>query len=244
LLVLRLLMLLLLVGCRSTYYDEYRAAHPGWTAELPREGSGLVEVLAALHAPDAIPGVRVQLSALEIHRADVEPWKRIPFDALRSGAIRPEPTATYVVVADRSCRGEEGLRELNARRVVSYLLPDDRLAAWDHHDFRSRCSVTSRFRAARGEVASLELELAARIAAERGRPPLDLEQIYRRGLAYVEAGRLPEAQAMLLAGERGYRAAALQARARPERTEAWLEIARLRLRLMRALGVEEAPSGR
>jgi hypothetical protein len=237
-------VLLLAVGCQSTFYDEYRAAHPGWTAELPREGAGLVEVLAALHAPDAVEGVRVELVALEIHRADVEPWQQLPFDAVRSGAIQPEPTATYVVVADRSCRGEEGLRELSARRVAAYLLPDNRLAAWDHHDFSSRCSVRSRFRAARGDAATLELELAARIVAERGRPPLDLEQVYRRGLAYVEAGRLPEARAMLVAGERGYRAAALQARARPERTEAWLEIAKLRLRLMRALGVEEAPTGR
>jgi hypothetical protein len=238
-----LLLLLAAAGCQSTFYDEYRAAHPGWTAELPREGAGLVEVLAALHAPDAIEGVRVELSALEIHRVDVEPWQPVSFDAVRRGAFRPEPAATYVVVADRSCRGEEGLRELAARRVGSYLLPDDRLAAWDHHEFRSRCSVRSRFRAARGDLARLELELAARTAAERGSPPLDLEQVYRRGLAYVEAGRLPEARAMLVAGERGYRAAARQARMQPEVTAAWLEIARLRLRLMRALGVEEATAG-
>ena len=234
-----LLLAVTLMGCQSTYYDEYRGAHPGWVAELPREGAGLEEVLAALYAPDSIEGVRVELNLLEIHRADVEPWQQISLDALRRGAFHPEPAATYVVVADRTCRGEEGLRELGARRVASYLLPDNRLAAWDHHDFRSRCSVRSRFRAARGEAVALERELATRIAAERGGPPLDVEQIYRRGLAYVEAGRIPEARDMLVAGERGYRAAALQARAQPERTEAWLEIAKLRLRLMRALGVEE-----
>jgi hypothetical protein len=239
-----LALLLAMAGCQSTFYDEYRAAHPGWTAELPREGAGLVEVLAALHAPDAIEGARILLDALEIHRADVEPWQRIPLAALRSGAVASEPSATYVVVADRSCRGEEGLRELSARRVSSYLLPGNRLAAWDHHDFRGRCVVRSRFRAARGDVAILELEVAARIAAERGRPPLELEQVYRRGLAYVEAGRLTEARAMLVAGERGYRAAARQARSQPEARAAWLDVARLRLRLMRALGVEEAsPSG-
>ena len=124
----------------------------------------------------------------------------------------------------------------------AYLLPGGRLSAWDHHEFRSRCRVRTSFRAARGDLAGLELEVAVRIAARGGAPPLDLEQVYRRGLAYVEAGRLREARAMLVAGEPAYRAAALRERREPEGMEAWLEVADLRRRLMRALGVEEAPT--
>jgi hypothetical protein len=66
---------------------------------------------------------------------------------------------------------------------------------------------------------------------------LDLAETFRRGLAYVEAGRFEEAQAMLVVGERGYRSATARLPADAPLPDSIVEAARHRATLMRALGV-------
>ena len=209
-------------------------------AELPRPGAALEEVLASLHAPSEVEGIRVEVEHLAIHRADVQPWREISFERIRSGRYASDPAATYAVTAVRGCRATEGLREVRAQRVAYYLLPRNRLQSFDHYEFRPGCDQRSHFRAARGEAMALERELEARIARAHGGPQLALEQLYQRGLAYVEVGRVADARAMLVAAEPAYRAQ--QVRARHERgieaQRARAESTRLRGNLMRALGVK------
>jgi hypothetical protein len=233
-------LLLAALACQRSYYEVYRARHPDWVAELPRPGAALEEVLAALYAPSQVEGIRVEVEHLVIHRADVQPWREISFERIRGGRFASDPAATYAVTAVRGCRATEGLREVRAQRVAYYLLPRNRLQSFDHYEFRPGCGQRNHFRAARGEAVALERELEARIAREHGQPRLALEQLYRRGLAYVEVGRAADARAMLLAAEPDYRAQRAQARqARGiEARRALAESERLRGNLMRALGVK------
>jgi hypothetical protein len=226
------------LGCQQSYYAQYRERHPEWDGSFPREGASLEEVLAGLHAPDAEEGTRIALDALEIWRVTDDGATRIEFEALRRGEALPDPSSDLLVIALRTCRAERGLETLSTPRVGYYLLPEGRLSAWDHYEFGRVCAVRSQFRAARGPALRLELAAVARIASHYGRVPLDLSQLYRRGLAYLEAGRVRDAEAALTHSEPGY----LEAEARVRRGEgdaaSFQETARLRAQLMRALGVE------
>jgi hypothetical protein len=228
------------LACQSDYYEAYHAQHPGWAAELPRPGTALEELLAALYAPSAVEGIRVEVERLVIHRADVQPWREISFERIRSGRYTSDAAATYAVTAVLGCGATEGLREVRAQRVAYYLLPRNRLRSFDHYEFRPGCDQRNHFRAARGEGVAIERELEARIAREHGRPRLALDQLYQRGLAYVEVGRTEDARAMLVAAEPAYRAQRARARRATDggAQQALAESSRLRGNLMRALGVQ------
>jgi hypothetical protein len=227
------------LACQTSYYEEYRARHPDWDGAFPREGASLEEVLAALHAPATQEGTRITVDAIEIWRVDTEGASRIDFERLRRGETRLEDGTHVAVLALRTCQAERGLETRSTPRVGYYLLPGLRLSAYDHYDFGRVCAVESQFLAARGPALPLEQAAVARIASHYGRVPLDLPQLYRRGLAYLEAGRVRDAQAALTRGEPGF----LELEARVRRGEATdaqavQETARLRAQLMRALGVE------
>lgn len=224
-------------------YDAYRAAHPGWEPALPDAPAGLAEVVAALHAPDAVPNARVELKSLAVLDVSAEPWRSLDLAALQDAA----PGADYAVIARRDCRAGAGSEADEASRVDYYLIRRGQVEAYAYSDFHARCEIHERFRAARGESVALESSLTAHIQDRHGRRQLDLAQTYRRGLGYVEAGRLAEAHAMLRLGDRGYRDAVRrqqrkkseEASTREERKAAdqMADVSRLRGNLQRALGV-------
>jgi hypothetical protein len=225
----------LALACTSTYYDEYRAAHPDFDPTLPRVDATLPELLAALHAPDRVETIEVGLSQLAIFRVTGEEWEAIPFESIRRGTADLPPDSDYVVLAVWTCRFARGLQEGGRERGGFYLLPGNRLAAYDHYSFRDACIADNEFRAARGALVKTEQEALERISGAGAR--LSLAQAYQRGLAYVEAGRLPEARAMLVIGERSFRSAAQELR-EGGRPDALADAMRMRAALMRALGVE------
>jgi len=218
-------------------HEAYRAAHPGWEASLPRAPGGIPEIVAALHAPSEVEGVRVENVRLEILTLGAPPWRAVGVEALRDGRFQPAPAGDHAVVAVRRCRFDEGLRVREEERIAYYLLRAGRLVAYDHYAFGARCAVRDQFFAARGEAAALETALSAWIREHVGRRRLDLPQTYRRGLAYVEAGRLEEARALARIAERAYRAAVLEARRQGAPAQALRDVERLRGRLHGALGI-------
>jgi hypothetical protein len=234
------LVLLALIGaaCQSSYYDEYRADHPEWDAEFPREGASLEQVLAGLYAPATQDGTRISVDTVEIWRVDSSGATRIEFDGVRRGEVGLEPQADLVVIALRTCQSERGLESLSTTRAGYYVLPELRLAAYDHYVFGRLCAAENQFLAARGDALQLEQVATARIATHYGRVPLDLSQLYRRGLAYLEAGRVLDAEAVLTRGEPGFVDLETRARRGEGDAQAFQETARLRMQLMRALGVE------
>lgn len=233
--------LLAILGCRSTWYDEYRAQHPGFDPTLPRTGASLLEVLAALHAPNPEETIDVSLSRLAIfHVLEGGRWREIPFEALRDGRVAPAEDEDYAVLFAATCVFAPGLSERVTTRRGYFLLEQGRVSAYDHYAFRDRCAVDNEFLAARGAQIPVEREAFARLG-ESG-ATFSLVQAYRRGLAYLEAGRLAEARAMLLIGERSYRASVQRMRAAGG-SEALADAERMRAALMRALGVEPQPGG-
>ena len=228
-------------SCRSaTFYDAYRAQHPDWEPVLPLLGASLPEVVAALHAGSDIEEIRVEARELRILRLADAGAEPVGVDELVAGAGDVGDADTYAVVVDRVCSASAGLRELERVRVAYYLLPENRLAGWDHYEFRSLCAPRNHFRAVGPELAVVERRLAAEVGAAFDPPALELAQVYRRGISYLEAGRPAEAAAMLVLGERNYRAALEELRrTRPvSAPDGLAETVRLRESLMRALGVE------
>ena len=226
------------LACQSTYYDEYLAQYPGFEPILPRADATLREVLAALHAPTAVESIDVTLSQLAIYRVDGEDWSEIRLDAIRSGTAELPADADYVVLVGWVCSFEQGLTTRGSKNVGYYLFLGNRLAAYDHYAYRDQCRSINEFRAARGILVGTERQALDRVSGKGTR--ISLTQAYRRGLAYVEAGRLTEARAMLVLGERSYRLAAERLRA-GGRQGALADVQRVREGLMRALGVEEKP---
>ena len=82
---------------------------------------------------------------------------------------------------------------------------------------------------------ALEREAFSRLPPYGAR--ITLATAYRRGLAYLEAGRLDDARRMLVLGERSYRESVEGLRAKGQ-GESLAEAERSREALMRALGVE------
>lgn len=231
--------LLLASACASSWYDQYRESHPDFAGGTPREGAALEEVLASIYAPSRVETIEVEVADLEIERSDRDPWQELRFDALRSGAFASSDEASYAVIATWRCRFKEGLQEHADVRTSYYLLPGNRLGPRDHYAFGDRCAPRNEFVAARGaDAVADEREVMRRVAARSGATRLGLAQAYRRGLAYVEAGRLEEAGAMLVVGERGYREASTRLAPGQAPPESLVEAGRLREHLMRALGVE------
>jgi hypothetical protein len=229
------------LACQSGgYYQEYAAAHPGFDPALPREGATLPELLAALHAPLRARTSEVGLAKLWIFRSDEDPWGEIPFEAIRRDETLASPDHDYAVLVAWTCAFEAGLQKGETGRGGFDLLPGNRLAAWDHHRFGERCRADNEFRAARGPQIASEREASARLTAMG--VTYSLVQAYRRGLAYVEAGRIDDARAMLVLGERTYQPARMRAASAQEKTEDLTDAERLRATLMRALGVEEVPA--
>jgi hypothetical protein len=123
-------------------------------------------------------------------------------------------------------------------RVDSYLILEGRVESYSHSDFGARCATRDRFRAARGDAVALEHAVNERVQKRYGRRPLQLVELYQRGLAHLEAGRIAEAQALLGMAEPGYRAAQRERRRSGAAADSLDEIERLRANLLRALGLE------
>jgi hypothetical protein len=223
-------------------YDAYRAQHPGWDGEFAREGASPEEVVAGLYAPATSEDSRIEVVELQLWRAQGDQATPIDVDDWRRGDVALAPDADVMLIAHRRCHAQRGLEESEVERVGYYLFPALRLEAFDDYAFGRTCAVTNSFRAARGPTVPLERAAAQRVASDFGRMPVDPAQLYRRGLAYLEAGRVTDAEAVLTVAEPGFRAASAHVQPGTQPPEAYTEAARLRAQLMRALGVKAVPS--
>jgi hypothetical protein len=233
------------LACASSPYDAYREAHPGWTPSLPEAGSA-EELVAALYGPDGNPSVNVTLEGLDVYDVASRPWRKVPVRALRG---RGQRDGEFAVIAQRLCRAPSARSAEQGVRVDYFLIRGPHLIAYAFTRFEAHCVPHERFHAARSEDAALELDLLEGIRRAHGRRQLEVIEMYGRGLAYVEAGRLVEAKAWLEAGERtdeALREANADSgkptdrdRVRAEHAE--VEVVHARLR--RALGLRPAEDG-
>jgi hypothetical protein len=118
---------------------------------FPEPSDTVDTTVASLYAP-ARRGVRLTIRRLEILRTDLEPWQEISFADLRSGRFAPSDAHDYAIVANFTCIAEADLKEYTNEKIGAYLLPGNRLAAFDHYEFLEACVVHNDFVPARGEL--------------------------------------------------------------------------------------------
>ena len=189
-------------GCASSYFDQYRDGHPEWAPAFPDTKANLEQTIASLYAPPPI-GTQLTIRKLTILRADVEPWSEIAFADLRSGKFQSSASDRYVVVANFFCRSRVDLQSYVGEKVGFYLLPENRLAAYDHYDFVEGCTVYNAFRPATGELVQLERTVEAYIAKTHPASMIHVTELFRKGIAYAEVGRIDDAKRMLREGSVG-----------------------------------------
>ena len=126
-------------------------------------------------------------------------WEPVPERRARRGDFALDPAADYVVVVARECSDWEGRERWSDERTSWFLLRGGRLVAYDHWTFGPRCGLANAFRPvdAASPSRTNERDLLRWLEQRRppGRIPIDLR--FQRGHAYVAAGRLEEAGAML-----------------------------------------------
>jgi hypothetical protein len=118
-------------ACGPTYYDSYRADHPGWNATFPRLGASLEESVAALQAPKlrgAVHGIRVYdvtgEAPVEVSLRDIE-----------AARFESAAHADYVVIARMACARSDSGAHYVANGDAWYWLPKNALAAYRHLRF-------------------------------------------------------------------------------------------------------------
>ncbi len=229
-------VLLLLAACAGPGGDwarDWRARHPGAEPAPPQAGAGFGPTIAALDLAPG-PGARVVVEELRVLRTEDGAWE--PLDP----ASAETASGTVGVATSRRCLQREGWRRREVPRSSWFLFRDGALVAWDHGVFGPGCSVEAHFRPAREEDLAEERTLVRWLAQRFPEARPDVSERMRMGLAYVEAGRLDDAERMLADGEHAIEAAERDRSrdpgaptAEPSETEAeWL---RLRAELFRAL---------
>lgn len=198
-----LLFALAPAGCAGNYFRAYQRAHPDWVFVFPDPEANLEQTVASLYAPPPI-GTQLSIRRLEILRVDTEPWQPIPFEELRNGGYTSTDEADYAVVANYTCRGRVDLQSYYGEKVGWYLLPSNRLAAFDHFEFVEACTVNNQFQPAAGEQAALERELQQHVAAGYPTSMVHVGELFQKGIVYARANRVDDAKRMLSEGLRGF----------------------------------------
>jgi hypothetical protein len=189
---LGLALLLAFAACAAGPYESYRAAHPEWNGEFPSADADLVRTLAALHAQGRGTTVTV---------TDVKTWRRESGAWVTFNPVLAPPDGEYAVVASLHCASNDGTTQFVRSQNVWYLLPNDKLAAWDHYAFQPGCEVTNAFEPARGALVADERELLQRVGLPLPAGATSDAEFYQKGRAFLRAGRRDEAREMLARGD-------------------------------------------
>lgn len=179
-------------------YAEARGAD-----SFPAAGASLAETLASLvgeRTTDAL----VQARDVRVLRIDVEPWLPVPTGEARAGRVAPAPGAIYAVVASFNCQSRVNRQRFYGEKTGWYLLPDGRLAAWDHYAFGDACTMHDFFEPATGTLVDQEKRVIAWMHEKAPRSVVHAGEIYAKGIAYARVGRIDDARASLVAGDAAF----------------------------------------
>ena len=177
------------------------AEHAG--AEFPRQGAALPETLDSIVAPRTTNAL-VTSRDVRVLRIDRDPWQEIPTSDVKSGRYEAAASARYAIVASLYCTAHVDRKRIYGEKLSWYLLPGGQLAAWDHHDFGDACTMFDEFKPARGDQIADEKHLIEYVQKSFPSSVVHVNELYSKGIAYVDAGRLDDAQAMLDAGDHGF----------------------------------------
>ena len=197
------LVVLLAIGCAGNYYGRYKAANPDWDGVFPARGGSLAETLAGLYAPPVAAYSRF-VTKLDVVRIGADGSGVLMTQAEIDRAIESGEKADFGVVATLGCLSEVDQKRYKGEKVAWYLLPGNRLGAYDHYDFVDRCIVSNEFRPAPAERAALEHVVTAHRDAFFPQSMVHVGEYYQKGIAYLSAHRTADAAAMLKAGDEAF----------------------------------------
>jgi hypothetical protein len=144
--ILLLLFGTTVVGCATDYAERYRLAHPGWTPRPPVAGDSLEETLASLQTGPGDP-FNVSVRELRALRVDVEPWETLSVDS----AVAGPAAQTIAAIADRRCKGRQGIHFFDSERVSWFLFVAGALVSYDHFEFGDACEPHNHYLPSRAE---------------------------------------------------------------------------------------------
>lgn len=217
------------VGCATDYAERYRLSHPGWTARPPIAGDSLEKTLASLQAGPEGP-FEVSVRELRVLRVDVDPWKTLSVDSAVAG-----PEAQIIaVIAHRRCRGRRGIRFFGSERVSWYVFVAGGLVSYDRFEFGEACEPANHYLPSRAEYLATERALVRYAASRYPDTTPTTEEMLSRGLTFVSAGRLSDAERMLRSADREIDFMSADVETLPQEEREALEEEEKRLRAMRA----------
>ena len=197
--LLALVLALSAVACGGNYYDSYKAKNPDAFLGTPMAGASLHEVLASVYAP---PIVATTLFVSKLDVLDVSGGQaRLLTQAEVDAAIAGDTAGDYGVVVLVRCLSEVDMQRYGGEKVAWYLLQDGKLVAWDQAEFVDRCLFRNEFFPAKGELVATERRITAHRDANFPTSMAHTGEFYQKGLFYLGADRLDEAEAMLKAGD-------------------------------------------
>jgi hypothetical protein len=185
-------------GCSWHGFGDADAVVAAPDLPAPAAGASLAEVFVVADAVEQ-GDFSARAEVLRVSKIAGGIWEEVPEKRARRPDFALEPGADYVVVVGRECSDWVGRERWSDERTSWFLLQDGRVVAFDHFRFGERCGLANAFRpvAAGSPARANERDLLRWLEQRRppGRIPLELR--FSRGQAYVAAGRLEEAEAML-----------------------------------------------
>lgn len=187
------------LGCASTYHDSWEDQNPGWVDTFPDRGTSLHETLAGMTAPrrsdDMLSVGKLDVLALEGSTA------RSLSDDEVATAITQEQMGDFGIVAILRCQSEVDVHRYYGEKVSWVLLIDGEANAWDVPEFGHRCLVSHNFVPASAEHMEPEHLVTSHRDAEFPRGMENVGEMYSKGIKYLGAGRLADAEDALARGD-------------------------------------------
>jgi hypothetical protein len=185
-------------GCSWHRFGDADALVAAPELPAPAAGESLAEVFAVADAVEQ-GDFSVHAEVLRVSKIAGGIWEEVPEKRARRSDFALEPGADYVVVVARECSDWVGRERWSDERSTWFLLEDGRVVAFDHFSFGPRCGLANAFRPVDAGSPARVNERDLLRWLEQRRPPgrLPVEIRFSRGHAYVAAGRLEEAEAML-----------------------------------------------
>jgi hypothetical protein len=185
-------------GCSWHRFGEADGVVAAPDLPSPAAGDSLAEVFAVADAVEQ-GDFSVRAELLRVAKIAGGIWEDVPEKRARRADFVLEPGADYVVVVGRECSDWVGRERWSDERTSWFLLHDGRVLAFDHFRFGARCGLANAFRPVPADSPARANERDLLRWLEQRRPPgrLPVELRFARGHAYVAAGRLEEAEAML-----------------------------------------------
>lgn len=186
------------LGCATQPWAATDEVEGALNRGFPSLGTPHWDVIAGLHDRGGID-ITLTVVKLTVLRTDVTPWQEIPL--AEAWANPPTKPSTLAVVALRRCASRMDIETYSGEMVDWFMFRDGLLEGFDYYRSGARCVVFDDFQPASIEADTRERELRGWIRREHAQHDRHRRQVYARGLAYLEVGRVDAAEEMLTEGD-------------------------------------------